>query len=133
LLSQLNTGKVSIPIEDVISVCYPKHKNQPSSPQQVFPTQNGSPTSPPIDVIEDFRSININYAKRITDPKVQEGGEGASKTCKNQNIWRIYGITMHNNDKYIIKEWHDTLTKILSGKYLENGIEKCHKNHSFIF
>lgn len=126
------TGKVSIPIEDIVSVCYPKRKNSasPSSPQQVFPIANGSqntsinPGEITVEIAEDFRSFNINYAKRVIDPKVQEGGnkKNSGKSGKNANIWRIYSITMHNNDKYVIKEWHDTLTEIINSEF------QCQKN-----
>lgn len=118
---------MSIPIEDVVSVCYPKGKNptSPSTPQQVFPIANGSqntsinPSEIAVEIAEDFRSFNINYAKRVIDPKVQEGRDEKSKkkSSKNANIWRIYSITMHNNDKHIIKEWHDTLTQILNSEH----------------
>lgn len=107
-----------------MSVCYPKRKNSasvtPSSPQQVFPiTPNASASTniTPSDINEDYRCFNINYAKPVINPKVQEGGDKKKSTsCKNGNIWRIYSITMYNNDKYIIKEWHDMLTKILNGE-----------------
>lgn len=118
---------MSIPIEDIVSVCYPKKKNSasPSSPQQVFPIANGSqntsinPGEIAVEIAEDFRSFNINYAKRVIDPKVQDGGneKNSGKSGKNANIWRIYSITMHNNDKYVIKEWHDTLTEILNSEF----------------
>lgn len=128
----LCTGKISIPIHDVISVSYPKRKNSsasasPQHTQQVFPIPN-SPTSinsieiennsGSLSQAEEFRCFTINYAKRCIDPKVQEVGRASSKkSCNNVNIWRVHSITLHNNDKYIIKEWHDTLSKILSCKY----------------
>lgn len=123
---------MTIQIEDIVSVCYPKRKNSSNapltSPQQVFPIPNGSTTtttSPSInttdiavEIAEDYRCFNINYAKRVIDPKVQEGSDGkkSTKTGKSANSWRIYSITMYNSDKYIIKEWHDMLTKIINGK-----------------
>lgn len=113
-------GKISIPISDVVSVSYPKKKSSstpitPSlTPQhtQPVPISNGSPTQPSNE-IEDFRCFTINYAKRSIDPKVQDVGAKSKSSSKNSNIWRIYSITLHNNDKSIIKEWHDSLAKIL--------------------
>lgn len=120
---------MSIQIEDIVSVCYPKRKNSSSasstSPQQVFPIPNGSTATSPsinttdiaVQIAEDYRCFTINYAKRVIDPKVQDGSNGkkSTKTGKSANSWRIYSITMYNSDKYIIKEWHDMLTKILKG------------------
>lgn len=124
---------MSIPIEDIVSVSYPKKKvpSSPSSPQQVFPIANGSQipsinsSEIAVEIADDFRSFNINYAKRVIDPKVQEGGDekGTKKSCKDANIWRIYSITMHNNDKYIIKQWHDTLTEALNGEQCQETLK----------
>jgi hypothetical protein len=66
---------------------------------------------------DDNRSFTINYAKRSVDPKVQDGGR--SKKCGDKNVWRIQSITLHSNDKYIVKEWHDTLNNILSCEHAD--------------
>lgn len=145
LLFFSHSGKISIPICDVISVCYPKRKNSSSSslpqspslstpPQQqqhVYPVVNGQ--SPSLNGTENNNSFNdaddcrcftINYAKRNIDPKVQDSGnQGSKKACQNINVWRVHSITLHNNDKFIIREWHDTLLKILNCKLISFYIE----------
>jgi hypothetical protein len=135
---------VCIPIEDIVSVCYPKKKNSapPPSPQHVFPIANGSHNTSvntsevAVEIAEDFQSFNINYAKRVIDPKVQDGGneKSSKKSSKDANIWRIYSITMHNTDKYIIKEWHDTLNEILNSQcQCHEALEKfINFSHSFL-
>lgn len=135
-----SAGKISIPIHDVISVSYPNRKNthasstltSPQHTQQVFPVLNSSTSINSVEIqnknnninssstnVDDFRCFTINYAKRCIDPKVQDIGRGSSKkSCQNVNIWRIHSITLHNNDKYIVKEWYDTLSSILNSEYL---------------
>jgi hypothetical protein len=108
---------VSIPIRDVVSVSYPKRKSSsplvtppltsPQHTQQIYPVLNQA------DASDDNRSLTINYAKRKGDPKV-EGGKG--KKGSNRNVWRIHSITLDSSDKYIIKEWHDSLNNILHGE-----------------
>ncbi|KAL7021352.1 hypothetical protein ACKWTF_011845 [Chironomus riparius] len=122
-----NKNKISIPIHDVISVSYPNRKNSsttstPQHTQQAFPVLNTTTSYNSVEIqnnsinnVDDFRCFTINYAKRCIDPKVQDVGSASSKkSCHNINNWRIHSITLHNNDKYIIKEWHDTLSKILN-------------------
>ncbi|KAG5673455.1 hypothetical protein PVAND_003501 [Polypedilum vanderplanki] len=108
-----NKSKVIIPIHDVISVCYPKRKSSQPTPQ-VTPSLTSPQHTQQIyhDANDDNRSITINYAKRCIDPKVESGK--SSKNCGDRNKWRIHSVTLHSNDKYIIKEWHDTLNKILN-------------------
>lgn len=109
---------------------YPNRKNSstissPQHTQQAFPVLNTSTSINSVEAqnkssknIDDFRCFTINYAKRCIDPKVQDVGSASSKkSCHNINNWRIHSITLHNNDKYIIKEWHDTLSKILNCEY----------------
>jgi hypothetical protein len=94
-----------------------------SQSHQVYPVLNNSPqsssSSPQRNAIEveyeNYRCFIINYAKRNIDLKVQEGGK-SSKTSRDANIWRVHSITLHNDDKNIVKEWYNELNKILGSK-----------------
>lgn len=104
-------GKTCIPIEDLISV--QKKETSPPRSQQVFPVLDA--TSPSLNSNEDFncKSFTINYAKRLIDDHKCEQGN-TSSSSKNVNKWRVHSITLYNNDKMIVKEWFDTLSKILN-------------------
>lgn len=109
-------------MEDIVSISVTKHRNtSPSHGQQVFPVLDAtSPSlnSHPRDVIPnedfDYKSFTVNYAKRLIEPTCERGSSPGG--CKDANIWRVHSITLFNSDKMIVKEWYDTLTKILNGK-----------------
>lgn len=105
-------------MEDLISVSLQKPRSAPSHGQQVFPVLDAaSPSLNSNDIPNEefnYESFTINYAKRLIDPHYEQGS--AAGTCKSINTWRIQSITLLNNDKMIVKEWYDTLSKILNGK-----------------
>lgn len=106
-------------MEDVISVQKQRTSAVPTHGQLVFPVLDA--TSPSLNSTssnEEFncKSFTINYAKRlIGQPKCEQGS--TSSSCKNVNKWRVHSITLYNNDKMIVKEWYDTLSKILNGEF----------------
>lgn len=106
-------------MEDLISVSvHQRHNSSPSHGQQVFPVLDA--TSPSLNSNHipneefNYKSFTINYAKRLIDPQCEQGN--AANTCGSVNTWRIHRTTLFNNDKMIVKEWFDTLTKILNGE-----------------
>lgn len=111
-------GKTCIPVEDLISISVQKPRNSSLS-HQVFPVLDAASPSLNADISNDefnYKSFTINYAKRLIDSICEQGS--ASTTCKNVNKWRIRSITLYNNDKMIVKEWFDTLSKVLNGKHI---------------
>lgn len=114
--------KTSIPVEDLISISVPKALN---SSQTHYPVLDA--TSPSLNDVapnEDFnhKSFTVNYAKRL---KELDGEHGSAGSCKDVNKWRIHNITLYNNDKMIVKEWYDTLSKVLNGEQMNNN-DVCH-------
>lgn len=118
-------GKTCIPVEDIISVHTPRNQStsSPSSrgQQQIYPVLDA--TSPSLNGSDDFRSSNsefnyksitVNYAKRCIDPTDCGSEQGSCSSSINK--WRIHTVTLFNNDCMIVKEWYDTLTKILNGE-----------------
>lgn len=103
-------NKCCIPIEDLISVSLPKQRKI-TSQSQGFPVIDSASPSLNSDVIPNeeftYKSFTINYAKRLID--VEQG-----TADKDVNKWRTHSLTLHNNDKMIVKEWFDTLSKVLS-------------------
>jgi hypothetical protein len=114
--------KSCVSIEDLISISVPKRQNSPTPHYQVFPVLDT--TSPSINSNDNipneelnYKSLTINYAKRLIDSHCEQGS--ASTTCNNVNKWRVHSITLYNNDKLIVKEWYDTLSKLLNGKEID--------------
>lgn len=107
--------KICIPVEDWISITVQKQRNA-SSGQQIYPVLDA--TSPSLNSNDiphtEFihKSFTFNYAKRLTDHKYDQGNSSEA----NGNKWRIQSVTFYNNDRLIVKEWFDTLTKILNGE-----------------
>lgn len=65
-----------------------------------------------------YKSLTINYAKRLTQQKCVKGTSGGNS---NANKWRNQSVTLYNNDKMIIKEWYDTLSRLLNGKEIKSS------------
>lgn len=108
--------KTSIPIEDLISISVPKQSSSAASTRHVTPILDAASPSLNSDVIPNeeftYKSITINYAKRLIDST----SCNRKNSDKNVNKWRAHSVTFYNNDKLIIKEWFQTLLKVLSGK-----------------
>jgi hypothetical protein len=122
--------KTCVPIEDLISVSVPKRQNSPTTHHQVFPVLDA--TSPSINSSDnlpneefDYKSFTINYAKRLIDSQCEQG----SATCNNVNKWRVHSITLYNNDKMIVKEWFDTLSRLLNGEEVDNSCPVISQGH----
>jgi hypothetical protein len=105
-------------VEDLISVQKQPISSVPTHGQQVFPVLDASSPSLNSTSNEEFncKSLTINYAKRLIEPQKCEQQGSTSSSCKNVNKWRVHSITLYNNDKMIVKEWFDTLSKILNGE-----------------
>lgn len=119
--SPFAAGKTCIPVEDLISISVQKQRNSSTS-SQVFPVLDAtSPSLNPHDPISNeeftFKSFTINYASRLFDPQCEQGS--GANTCGDINKWRIHNVTLFNDDKMIVKEWYDTLSKLLNGKRLQ--------------
>jgi hypothetical protein len=121
------TGKTSIPIEDIISVKKEKIRNSSLGQSQTtlsvldatLPSVNSSDSpSNSSSASEDYKTITINYAKRLIDPNSEQG----NSCSEDVNKWRIHSITLFNNDKLIVREWFETLTKILNGELIAENI-----------
>lgn len=126
--------KTTIPIEDVISVVKqtttsPRHsaslaKSQPVLDATSTSINNSFGSISSINVTaEDYKTITVNYAKRLIDQRTSPD-DGTNVSDKggasngDVNKWRIQSITLFNNDKLIVREWYETLTKILDGELI---------------
>lgn len=76
---------------------------------------------------EDYTTITINFAKRLIDQQISaDDGTSVGGTSSgigsnaDVNKWRIQSVTLVNNDKLIVREWFETLTKILDGESILN-------------
>jgi hypothetical protein len=119
--------KTSIPIADIISVEKEKIRTSSLGHSQTTlseldaasPSVNSSDLpSNSSSASEDYKTITINYAKRLIDPN----SEQANSSSEDVNKWRIHSITLFNNDKLIVREWYETLTKIFNGELIAENI-----------
>lgn len=108
----------------------PKRSGVPA-PHQVFPVLDA--TSPSLNdhplPNEEFthKSFTINYAKRLIDSQCVQG------SASDINNWRIHSVTLYNNDKMIVKEWFDTLTRLLNGEEAISRSSFVKHIHLFIY
>lgn len=128
-------------IDDVISVVKhtassatstPRHAASLAQSQQAL--DNASPSINSVGSIssinvhaEDYTTITINFAKRLIDQQISaDDGTSVGGTSSgigsnaDVNKWRIQSVTLVNNDKLIVREWFETLTKILDGESILN-------------
>lgn len=112
-------GKKCIPIEDCISISVPKQCSKASIRHESIKIIDA--TSPVLNEEFTHKSITINYVKRLIDSTSCD----SQNADKNVNKWRKHSVTFYNNDKMIVKEWFDTLSKVLSGK--EMNFNEFHK------